>query len=155
MHRVLQPGVRFARPNDLPTFDSLVRQLAGYERLVDSVTSSEHDLQAALFGEPPFVEGLVAEISNALAGFALYFTSYSTFRLRRGLYIEDLFVVPEHRGKGLGTALLTRVIGIASERNYGRVEPSVLNRNEPAIRMYKRLGPGPMDDWTVYRVSLR
>lgn len=154
MSNALQPGIRFSVPADLPALHTLICELARYERLLDAVDSSEQDLHAALFGPDPCAEALVAECDGIVVGFALYFKTYSTFRGRPGIYLEDLFVLPEYRGRGLGRGLLESLRGLAAERGYGRMEWSVLNWNEPAIRFYTMLGAQPMDEWTVYRISI-
>jgi GNAT superfamily N-acetyltransferase len=114
---------------------------------------TEADVRASLFGEKPDAEVLIAELDGAAAGFALFFHNYSTFLGRRGLYLEDLFVVPEYRGRGIGRALMARLARLALERNCGRFEWWVLDWNEPAIRFYRSLGARAMDEWTVYRLA--
>jgi len=145
--------VRAATPADVPLLHGLVRELAVYEKLEHAMVSKESDLSAALFGVRPAAEALVASLDGRGIGFAIYFTTYSTFLGRPGLYLEDLFVLPDARGKGAGKALLARLAAITSERNYGRLEWAVLDWNEPAIGFYKKLGALPMDEWTVYRVT--
>ena len=110
-------------------------------------------LRKGLFGERPYAEVLIAEADGKAAGFALYFHNFSTFLGRPGIYLEDLFVRPEHRGKGYGRALLKRLAEIAVERDCGRMEWAVLDWNEPAIGFYKKLGAQPMDAWTIFRVT--
>jgi GNAT superfamily N-acetyltransferase len=145
--------IRPATPADIPTIARLVRGLAEYERLAHMVFLDEARLHNHLFGERPYVEVLLAEEEGIVVGFALFFHSYSTFVCKPSLYLEDLFVIPEHRGKGHGKALLIALAKLAIERDCGRVEWSVLNWNEPAIQFYKSLGAKPMDEWTVYRVT--
>lgn len=111
------------------------------------------DIRASLFGEQPQAEVLIAEVGDDAAGFALFFHNYSTFLGRRGLYLEDLFVFPAHRGRGVGRALMVRLAQVAIERNCGRFEWWVLDWNEPAIRFYESLGARAMSDWTVYRLT--
>ena len=111
------------------------------------------DIRASLFGEQPQAEVLIAEVGDDAAGFALFFHNYSTFLGRRGLYLEDLFVFPAHRGRGVGRALMGRLAQVAIERNCGRFEWWVLDWNEPAIRFYESLGARAMSDWTVYRLT--
>src|SRR4029077_6278241 len=113
----------------------------------------EARLREHLFGPRPFAEVLLAEDAGAVVGFALFFPSYSTFRAQPGLYLEDLFVEPEHRGRGHGKALLRALARLAVERDCGRLEWSVLNWNEPAIRFYRSLGAVPLDEWTSYRLT--
>jgi len=145
--------IRSAKPGDAPVIHAFIRELAEYEKLSQEVVSSEKDIHEALFGERPVAECLLAFFRDQPAGFALFFTTFSTFVGRPGLYLEDIYVRPERRGQGIGKALLIRLAGIARERRCGRMEWSVLDWNEPAIRFYKNLGARPMDEWTVYRLS--
>ena len=145
--------VRSATRADVPLVHGLIRQLAIYEKLEHAMVSTEADLAEGLFGARPAAEALIASLDGRAVGFALYFTTFSTFLGRPGLYLEDLFVVPEARGAGAGKALLSRLAALAIERGYGRLEWAVLDWNEPAIGFYKRLGALPMDEWTVYRVT--
>lgn len=145
--------IRSATPEDVPHIAALIRGLAEYERLAHEVVFDERDLHAHLFGERPYAEVVLAEEEGAVVGFALFFHSFSTFLAKPGLYLEDLFVKPEHRGKGHGIALLVRLAQIAVERGCGRFEWSVLDWNEPAIGFYKSLGAVPMDEWTGYRLT--
>jgi GNAT superfamily N-acetyltransferase len=138
---------------DVPLIASLIKALADYERLADQAVATEADLRAALFGPHPAAEVLIAYADSAPAGFALYFQSFSTFTGRPGLYLEDLFVKPEFRRRGIGRMLLARLARIAVDRGYGRMEWSVLNWNEMALRVYRAAGAVPMSDWTVYRLS--
>jgi GNAT superfamily N-acetyltransferase len=142
-----------AVPEDVPLILSFIRKLAEYERLAHAVVASEEGLTEALFGPRPAAEVILTEWEGEPAGFALFFTTFSTFVGRPGLYLEDLFVEPWLRGKGIGKALLLRLAQLAVERGYGRVEWSVLDWNEPAIGFYRSLGAVPMDEWTVYRLS--
>jgi GNAT superfamily N-acetyltransferase len=145
--------IRPATAADVPTIDRLIRGLAEYERLAHEVVLDEDRLREHLFGPRPFAEVLLAEDAGAVVGFALFFHNYSTFLARPGVYLEDLFVLPEHRGKGHGKALLRAVARLAVERGCGRLEWSVLDWNHPAIAFYRSLGAVPMDEWTVYRVA--
>lgn len=149
--------IRPARPDDVPTILQLVRDLAIYERAPDQVMATEDDLRACLFGTEPkvFAHVAVHEASHGgeVVGFALWFCNFSTWLGRHGIYLEDLYVRPEMRGHGYGKALLRELARIAVERGYGRVEWSVLDWNEPAVRFYNSLGAEAMDEWTVYRVS--
>jgi GNAT superfamily N-acetyltransferase len=149
------PPIRIEKAgrSDVPLILGFIRQLAEYEHLTHMVVATEEMLEAALFGEHPAAEVVIGYYDEVPAGFALFFTSFSTFLGRPGLYLEDLFVQPEYRGKGVGKALLRHLAQIARERNYGRLEWSVLNWNEPAIRFYESLGAEPLDEWTVYRVT--
>jgi GNAT superfamily N-acetyltransferase len=145
--------IRPAKPADVPTIARLIRALAEYERLPHLVVLEEAKLRDHLFGERKYAEVLLAEDRGIVVGLALFFHSYSTFAGRPCLYLEDLFVEPEYRGKGLGKQLLIELAKLAIERDCPRVEWSVLNWNEPAIQFYKLLGAKPMDEWTVYRVT--
>ena len=139
--------------DDVPIVVSLIKALADYEQLADQVRATETDLRAALFGPKPAAEVIIGYAGNEPAGFALYFQSFSTFVGRPGLYLEDLFVKPEWRKQGLGRQLLARLAHVAVERGYGRMEWSVLNWNEMALRVYRAAGAQPLSDWTVYRLS--
>lgn len=145
--------IRPATIDDVPTIFRLIRQLAEYERLSHEVVLEEAQLREHLFGSRPWAEVLLAEQSGRVVGFALFFHNYSTFAGKPGIYLEDLFVEPEHRGKGHGKALFQAVVRLAVERGCARMEWSVLDWNEPAIRFYHSLGARAMDDWTVYRLS--
>jgi GNAT superfamily N-acetyltransferase len=146
--------IRPARETDVPTILSLVRGLAEYERLADQAVATEDDLRRTLFGPKPSAEVVLAEDERGVAGFALFFHNYSTFRGKPGLYLEDLFVVPERRGEGIGKALLLHLKDIAVERGCGRMEWSVLSWNEPAVGFYRKLGAVVMDDWRICRIDL-
>jgi GNAT superfamily N-acetyltransferase len=142
-----------ATERDVPVILWLIKGLAEYERLSDHVTATEERLRASLFGAARDAEVVIAYAGSTPVGFALFFHNYSTFLGQRGLYLEDLFVVPEWRGKGAGRLLLQHLARVAIERNCGRVEWAVLDWNMPAIKFYKRLGARPMDDWTVFRLA--
>ena len=142
-----------ATRSDVPLILGLIKELAEYERLAHEVVASEEVLAETLFGARPYAEVLLAFYEDQSVGYALYFHSYSTFLGRPGIYLEDLFVRPPFRGKGIGKALLAALARVASERNCGRLEWAVLNWNEPAIGFYKSLGAKPMDTWTVYRLT--
>lgn len=147
--------IRPATPDDAAVILGLIRELAEYERLLPEVTATEEDLRRTLFGDAPAAEVRLAEregVSEPVA-FALFFHTYSTFLGRRGLYLEDLFVQPAHRGFGIGRRLLEHLAALAIERDCGRLEWTVLDWNEPALRFYRRLGAVPMDAWTVQRVE--
>ena len=145
--------IRFATVDDVSLILTLIRGLAEYERLASEAVVTAQDVRDSLFGERPAAEVLIAEVGDDAAGFALFFHNYSTFLGRRGLYLEDLFVFPAHRGMGIGRALMARLARIATERNCGRFEWWVLDWNEPAIRFYESLGARAMSDWTVYRLT--
>jgi len=130
-----------------------IRELAEYERLAHACVATEESVRATLFGPDPAAEVLIAEDEGRAVGFALFFRNYSTFLSRPGIYLEDLYVRPEARGRGAGRALLQKIARIAVERGAGRLEWAVLDWNEPAIGFYKALGAVPMDDWTVYRLT--
>ncbi|HEY1192167.1 MAG TPA: GNAT family N-acetyltransferase [Gemmata sp.] len=144
--------IRPAVPDDLPTIVKLIRDLAEYEKLSHAVVLSEENLGRHLFGPRPYAEVLMAEDAGAVVGFALFFHNYSTFNGKPGIYLEDVFVVPEARGQGHGKALLVALAKLAVERDCSHMQWSVLNWNEPSIRFYESLGANPMDEWTVYRV---
>jgi GNAT superfamily N-acetyltransferase len=145
--------IRNAVPEDVPVILSFIRKLAEYERLSHEVTATEEGLRATLFGERRYAEVIIGYERGQPVGFALFFHNYSTFLGRPGIYLEDLFVDVEHRGKGYGKALLAHLAKLTRERNCGRLEWSVLDWNEPSIRFYKSLGAVPMDEWTIYRVT--
>jgi GNAT superfamily N-acetyltransferase len=145
--------IRAATPADMPAIARLIRALAEYERLADKVSFDEAQLHRHLFGPRPAAEVLLAEEAGEVVGFALFFPNFSTFRGQPGLFLEDLFVVPEHRGKGHGKALLAALARLAVGRGYGRLEWAVLDWNEPALGFYRSLGATPMDDWTVFRLT--
>ena len=145
--------IRPATAADVPEIAKLIRDLAEYERLSHAVVLDEDRLREHLFGPRPFAEVLLAVDAGAVVGFALFFHNYSTFLARPGIYLEDLFVEPAHRGKGHGKALLRAIAKLAEDRGCGRLEWSVLNWNEPAIRFYESLGAKPLGDWTAYRLT--
>jgi GNAT superfamily N-acetyltransferase len=145
----LTPAVQ----SDVPLILELIKALAEYEKMADQVVTTEADLRAALFGPRPAAEVIIGYAGDEPAGFAMYFQTFSTFKGRPGLYLEDIFVKPEWRKHGLGTMLLARLARIAVERGYGRMEWSVLDWNEMALRVYRAIGARPMDEWTVYRLN--
>ena len=153
MDTILDLQIRRANSDDVPLILQLIRELAAYERAPNDVIATEPLLRDILFGEKPAAEVLLAFAADEPIGFAVYFFNFSTWLGRPGLYLEDLFVKPEVRGKGYGRALLTRLAQIAQERRCGRMEWAVLDWNEPAIEFYKKLGAKPMDDWTVFRLT--
>ena len=138
---------------DVPIILQLIRLLAEYEKMPHEAVATTEDLERALFGSRPAAEVIIAYAGDEPAGFALYFQSFSTFLGRPGLYLEDIFVEPEWRRQGLGRMLLSRLARIAVDRGYGRMEWSVLNWNEMALRVYRAAGAKPMSDWTVYRLN--
>jgi GNAT superfamily N-acetyltransferase len=146
-------NIREATELDVPLILQFIRDLAEYEKLAHLVVATEATLRDTLFGGTPFAEVLIAEEEGTAAGFALFFHNYSTFLAQPGIYLEDLFVKPEHRGRGYGKALLARLAQIARERNCGRVEWAVLDWNEPSIAFYKSLGARVMDEWHTFRLT--
>jgi len=150
-----QPGVslRWATPEDTGLILALVRELALYEREPDAVRADEATLAAQLFGERPAAEVVIAQVDGQPAGFALFFHNFSTWLGKRGLYLEDLFVRPEFRGRGVGQVLMGFLARLAVERDCGRFEWSVLDWNTPALDFYRRLDAVPMDEWTVQRLT--
>ena len=145
--------IRPAMAADVPIILELIRALATYERAPNEVTATEKGLTEVLFGEKPAAEVLLAFEKDRAVGFAVFFHNFSTWLGRPGLYLEDLFVRPEDRGKGYGRALLVDLAKIARERGCGRMEWAVLTWNEPAINFYRKLGAKPMDEWTVFRLT--
>lgn len=138
---------------DVPVIAELIRSLARYEKLEHEVVMTEEKLTDSLFGDRRYAETLIAEEDGDPIGFALFFHNYSTFLAQPGIYLEDLFVVPEKRGGGVGRALLERLAQLAVERGCGRLEWAVLDWNVDAIRFYERLGAKPNAEWTVYRLT--
>jgi GNAT superfamily N-acetyltransferase len=151
--KAVHPAVREARESDVESIYRLVRELAHYERAPDAVKATPEQLRTALFGPQPAAYALVAEAGGEVVGFALYFLNFSTWEGVPGIYLEDLFVQPEHRGIGLGKALLAALAEVAVARGYARVEWWVLDWNTPSIEFYRRLGAIPMDEWTVFRLT--
>lgn len=149
--------IRAAVPADVPLILQFVKELADYEKCPDQVVATAESLARFLFGDGygkgPVVDALIGEIDGVAQGFALYFSNFSTWLSSSGIYLEDLFVRPAARGKGLGKALLVELARIAVQRGCGRLEWAVLNWNEPAIGFYKSLGANPMDEWTTFRLS--
>jgi GNAT superfamily N-acetyltransferase len=145
--------IRPARAEDVPLILELIRELATYERAPDEVAATEEQLVDVLFGERPAAEVLLAFEGKSPIGFAVFFQNFSTWLGRPGLYLEDLFVKPEKRGKGYGRELLVALAKIARDRACGRMEWAVLDWNEPAIKFYRALGAKPMDEWTVFRLT--
>jgi GNAT superfamily N-acetyltransferase len=145
--------IRPAHIEDVPIILQLIRDLATYERAPNDVTATEEQLVDVLFGEKPAAEVLLAFEGQSPVGFAVFFYNFSTWLGRPGLYLEDLFVKPEKRGKGYGRALLVHLAKIAQRRDCGRMEWAVLDWNEPAIKFYRALGAKPMHEWTVFRLT--
>lgn len=145
--------IKPATKADCGTILYFIKAIAEYEKLSHLVQATEESIYKNLFTEPAAAHCIIAYENEVAVGFALYFNNYSTFVSRPGIYLEDLFVDPEHRGKGYGKALLLHLVKLAKKNNYGRVEWSVLNWNKPAIDFYKSLGAEPMQEWTVYRLN--
>jgi len=149
MTLAIRPGERA----DVPVIAELIRGLARFEKLEDEVTMTEERLASNLFGPHRYAETLIAEEDDGPVGFALFFHNFSTFLAQPGIYLEDLFVIPERRGSGVGRALLKELARLAVERDCGRLEWSVLDWNREAIGFYERLGAKPNSEWTVYRLT--
>jgi len=145
--------VRAASAEDVPLILSFIKELAEYEHLSHEVVATEETLREWLYGERTVAEVLIGESGGDPAGFALFFHNFSTFLGKPGIYLEDLYVRPEFRGRGIGRALLVHLAGLAKERGCGRLEWSVLDWNEPAIGFYRGMGASPVSGWTVYRVT--
>ncbi len=145
--------IRPAVIDDVPLILQFIKALAEYEKLAHEVVATEELLKETLFGKQKMAEVVIGYYKGAAVGFALFFHNFSTFVGRPGIYLEDLFVKPEYRGKGFGKALLKHVAKIAKERNCGRFEWSVLDWNEPSIKFYKSLGAKPLNDWRMFRLS--
>jgi GNAT superfamily N-acetyltransferase len=142
-----------ATAQDIPVIHELIYALAEYEKLTQQVVATPERLRETLFGSRPAAEVVLARWDGECAGFAVYFETYSTFLAQPGLYLEDLYVKPHFRGKGIGYALLRQLARVARERGCGRLEWEVLDWNEPSIRFYKKLGAVALDDWTRYRLT--
>ncbi len=146
-------SIRTATVDDVPLILDFIRGLADYEKLAHEVVATEATLRQTLFGATPAAHVVIAEVEGRPAGFALYFFNYSTFLAKPGLYLEDLFVKPEYRGAGTGKALLLHLAKIANTRGCGRMEWSVLDWNEPAIKFYETLGARRMNEWQICRLT--
>ena len=144
---------RSARRDEVSTILDLIKDLAEYERAPEQVEATESELLETLFADDPKVFCDLVEVDGEIAGMAIWFLNYSTWQGKHGIYLEDLFIRPHHRGKGYGKALLKHLAGVCDENGYGRFQWWVLDWNEPAIEFYKSLGAEAMDEWTVYRVS--
>lgn len=144
--------ITIATEEDAPLILAFIKALAEYERLADAVVATEAGLLKSLFGPRPYAECVIARWNGEPAGFALFFHNFSTFLAQPGIYLEDLFVKPEFRGKGLGRSLLRHLARLAVERDCGRLEWSVLDWNESAIGFYKSIGAAPLDEWTIFRL---
>ncbi|HLJ73939.1 MAG TPA: GNAT family N-acetyltransferase [Thermoanaerobaculia bacterium] len=145
--------IREATEADVPLILQFIKDLAEYERLAHKVVASEEGLRRTLFGNPRFAEVVLAREDGEDVGFALFFHNYSTFLGSPGIYLEDLFVKPSMRGRGIGKALLGHLAHLATERGCGRVEWAVLDWNAPSIEFYKSIGAAPLDDWIIFRLT--
>ena len=145
--------IRMATAEDVALILSFIKALADYEKRGHQVTADEARLRETLFGKYAYAETLIADLNGEPAGFALFFHTYSTFLARPAIYLEDLFVKPDLRGRGIGKTLLARLAQLSEERGCGRLEWSVLNWNQPAIDFYRSLGAEPLDNWTHYRLT--
>ncbi|WP_204104964.1 MULTISPECIES: GNAT family N-acetyltransferase [Spirulina sp. CCY15215] len=146
-------NIRSAKPEDVPTIFSLIKALAEYERLSHEVTGGTAELHKHLFGDRPYIEAILAEWEGEIVGFALFFCNYSTFLTQPGLYLEDLFVLPDYRRRGIGKKMFQYLAQLAIDRQYGRFEWSVLDWNESAIAFYKSMGAVILDDWRICRLT--
>jgi GNAT superfamily N-acetyltransferase len=142
-----------AERKDIPLILSFIRKLAEYEKLLDEVVADEDTLRAALFGPRPAAEVVLAYIESEPVGFAVYFQTFSTFMARSGIYLEDLFIEPAYRSKGVGTALLIYLAQLTAQRGCARLSWAVLDWNQPAIQFYRKLGAIALDEWTVFELS--
>jgi len=149
----VDPTIRDVEPDDVAAVVGLVRELAEYEREPASCHLTDEQLHAALFGPAPALFGHVATVDGEVVGCALWFRNFSTWRGVHGIYLEDLYVRPEHRGRGLGRGLLAQLASVCRERGYARLEWSVLDWNAPSIAFYRSIGAVPMDEWTTFRLD--
>ena len=147
--------IRPANVDDVDAIFDFIQGLAEYEKLTSQVTGNANKLKEDLFGEKPYAEAIIAQLDEKSVGYGLFFYSYSTFLTQAGIYIEDLFVTPDYRHQGIGTALLSHIIQLAKSRDYGRVEWSVLDWNQPAIDLYQKMGADILPDWRICRVVLK
>ena len=148
-----QIQIRPATPQDVPLILAFLNELATYEKLAHEVVATDADLHAALFGERPVIETVIASLDDQPVGYALFFPTFSTFLGKPGLYLEDLYVRPAARGFGVGRKLLEHLASLVVERRWGRLEWSVLDWNEPSIAFYEKMGAKAMDEWTVFRLT--
>jgi GNAT superfamily N-acetyltransferase len=145
--------VKKAQSSNAALVLNFIKQLAVYEKMIEDVVATEESLRNWLFGDKSFAHVVIGEYKSTPVGFALFFTNFSTFLGRPGIFLEDLFILPEYRGKGFGKTLLAFLAKLAVDNDFGRVEWSVLNWNQPAIDVYKAIGAKPMDEWTIFRLS--
>ena len=146
-------NIRSAKPDDVEAIFGLIKALAEYEKLSNQVTGDVNSLKEHLFGTRCYAEAIVAELGDRIVGFALFFPNYSTFLTKPGIYLEDLFVLPEYRRQGIGKAMLTYLGKLALERDAGRLEWSVLDWNQSAIDFYQQMGATVLPDWRICRVT--
>lgn len=149
----MEMAIRAAAPEDVGAIHQLIAELAAFEKLSDMLVATEDDLAAALFGDRPAIEARVATFDGIIVGYALFFTNFSTFLGRRGLYLEDIYVRPEQRGSGIGKALLRHLAALAVERGCGRFEWTVLDWNQHAIDFYEGLGATVLPEWRIVRMT--
>src|SRR5271170_2566164 len=145
--------IRPAKEADISAILALIRELAEYEKLTHACVATEERLREHLFGTNSAAESMVAEVDGKVVGYAIWFRTFSTFLARPGIFLEDVYVQPAHRKKGIGKAFLKRLAALAVERGYGRVEWIVLDWNEPSIGFYKSVGAEPLEDWTMFRLT--
>jgi len=150
---IIELSLRFATPDDIPVILEFIKELADFEKLSHEVVATEKMLKKSLFGERPMAEVIIADYLSKPVGFSLFFHNFSTFLGRPGLYIEDLYIKPEHRGMGIGKTILKYLAKLAVERDCGRLEWWVLNWNINALNFYNELGAQAMDQWTVFRIT--
>ena len=153
MAKIMNFEIRPATEKDTPVILSLIKELAEYEHLSHEVIATEDDIRDSLFSERPFAQALIGENEGIAVSFALYFYNFSTFLGKPGIYLEDLYVQPTHRGKGFGRKMLVHIARLAKKHNCGRFEWSVLDWNKPAIRTYEKLNAKPMKEWILYRLT--
>ena len=151
--RLREPSIAPVERHELGELLKLIRELAEFEKLLDQAVATVGSLEAALFCDRPVAQAILARVQGEIVGFALFFHNFSTFLGRPGLYLEDLYVRPQYRGKGYGDALLRHLARVAVERGCGRMEWAVLNWNQRAIDFYRKLGARPMNEWTVFRLD--
>ncbi len=145
--------IKFASINDVPIILSFIKELAEYEKLLDEVIATEEILREKLFGNKKYAEVIIAYVDNKPIGFALFFHNFSTFLGKPGIYLEDLYIIPDMRGKGIAKKVLSFLAKLTIDRDCGRFEWTVLDWNKPAIDFYKSIGAKPMDEWTVQRIT--
>ncbi len=148
----MEPSIREATADDVPVILALIKELADFERLPDQVIATEETLRETLFGDGAVAKVILAEIDGEAVGFTVYFYNFSTFVGRPGIYLEDIYIRSEHRGSGIGKALMQHCARVALERGCGRIEMAVLHWN-PARSFYEQYGAEPMEDWIIYRIS--